>query len=71
MSKSIRQPVSSGRLIYAIDSYKKRQAPLGKTAELAGVSISEMMDILAEFGVKSNVEMEDYLEGLKNLRKHW
>ncbi len=71
VSKAIRQLVNRGRLMYSIDTYKKGQASLGKTAELAGVSIGEMMDILAEFGVESNITYEDYLEGLKNLRKHW
>lgn len=65
VSKAIRQLVNRGRLMYAIDSYKKGKASLGKAAELAGVSIGEMMDTLAEFGVKSNINVEDYLEGLK------
>jgi predicted HTH domain antitoxin len=71
MSKAIRQLVNRGRLAYAIDSYKDGKVSIGRAAELARVTISEMMDILAEFGVKSNIEMEDYLEGLKNLKKHW
>ena len=60
-----------GKLMHAIEMYKKGKASIGKAAEIAGVSISEIMDILTEFGVKSNLEVEDYLEGLKNLRKHW
>ncbi len=71
VSKAIRQLVNRGRLVYAIDSYKKGNASLGKTAELAGVTISELMDLLVEFGVKSNITYEDYLEGLKNLKNHW
>ncbi len=30
-----------------------------------------MMTTLEEYGVKSNLEVEDYLEGLENLRKIW
>ncbi len=71
ISEAVRDLVDKGRLMYAINNYKTGRASLGKAAELAGVSISEMIDILAEFGVKSNLEVEDYLEGLKNLRKHW
>ncbi len=71
VSKAIRQLVNKGRLMHAVDSYKNGQASIGKAAEIAGVPISEMMDILVEFGVKSNITYEDYLEGLKNLRKHW
>ena len=71
VSKAIRYLVNEGRVMHAIDCYKKGKASLGKTAELAGVTISEMMDILAEFGVKSNITYDDYKEGLKNLRKVW
>ena len=59
------------RILHAIDCYKKGKASIGRAAELAGVSISKMMDILAAFGVKSNVTYDDYAEGLKNLRKVW
>jgi hypothetical protein len=31
--------------------------------------VGQMMTILAEFGVESRVEKEDYLQGLQNLRK--
>ena len=30
-----------------------------------------MVTLLADYGVESNLEKEDYLEGLKNLRKVW
>ena len=60
-----------GRIVHSIKLYKNGDASLGKAAEIAGVSVSKMMDILAEFGVKSGVTYEDYAEGLKNLRKVW
>ncbi|MBI2663771.1 UPF0175 family protein [Candidatus Woesearchaeota archaeon] len=71
VSKAIRHLVDKGRVMYAIDSYKKGHASLGKASALAGLSISEMMDVLTEFGVRSKISYEDYLEGLNNLRKHW
>ena len=30
-----------------------------------------MINTLAEYGVKSNLEKEDYLKGLENLKKVW
>ena len=51
--------------------YKKSEATLEKASRLAGVSLSKMIDILAEYGVESNLEYEDYLKGLKTLRKLW
>ncbi len=38
---------------------------------MAGVSISKMLDIFSEYGVQANLEYEDYLKGLKTLRKVW
>jgi predicted HTH domain antitoxin len=38
-------------------------------AELAGLPLGQMMTILAEFGVESRLEMEDYLQGLQNFEK--
>jgi len=71
VSKAVREMVDLGRLMFAIENYKKGKASIGRAAELAGVSISEMMNLLSEFGVESNLEYDDYLKGLKNLRKVW
>ena len=60
-----------GRVMQTMEMYLEGNASLGKAAEIAGVSVSKMMDILAAFGVKSNVTYDDYAEGLKNLRKVW
>lgn len=59
------------RVVLAIDKYKKSEASIEKAARIAGVSISKMMDIFKEYGVESNLEYEDYLKGLKNLKKVW
>lgn len=71
ISKSVRELVDMGRLMYAVESYRKGKVSIGKASEIAGISISEMMDRLSDFGVKSNLTKEDYLEGLKNLQKVW
>ena len=44
---------------------------LEKASKIAGVSISKMLDIFREYGVRANLEYEDYLKGLKTLRKVW
>ena len=33
--------------------------------------LKEMMDVLSEYGIDSNIEYEDCLKGLKSLRKIW
>lgn len=67
ISKAVRELLELGRVHLAIEEYKKGTASLGKASKLAGVSISRMMDILAEFGVESNLDADDYLLGIKNL----
>ncbi len=71
LSKAVRDLVTRGRILLAVERYKKGEASLGKAAELAGLPLGQMMTILAEFGVKSRLEKEDYLRGLENLRKVW
>ena len=43
----------------------------GRAAEMAGVHVGDMIEILASYGIKSNLEHEDYRQGLENLRKVW
>jgi len=71
LSKAVRDVVYRGRIMLAIERYKKGTSSLGKAAELAGVSVGEMIAWLSEYGVKSNLGKEDYLEGLGNLERVW
>jgi predicted HTH domain antitoxin len=71
LSKAVRDTVTRGRILLAIEKYKKGEASLGRAAELAGVPLGQMMKILTEFGVESRVEKEDYLQGLKNTQRAW
>ena len=71
LSKAVRDMVTRGRILLAVERYKKGDVSLGKAAELAGLPLGQMMTILAEFGVESRLEKEDYLQGLKNLKKVW
>lgn len=71
MSTAVRELVDLGRIMLAVDKYKKKEASLEMAAKLAGVPLSRMMDILAEYGVQANLEYEDYLKSLKTIRKVW
>jgi predicted HTH domain antitoxin len=71
LSKAVRDMVTRGRILFAVERYKKGEASLGRAAELAGVPVGQMMTILTEFGVESRIEEEDYLQGLAALRKSW
>jgi len=71
LSKAVRDMVTRGRILLAVERYKKGEASLGKAAELAGLPLGQMMTILTEFGVESRLEKEDYLRALQNLHKVW
>ena len=61
-SRAIRQFIGLGVMWYVVDLYKKGKITLGEAAELSGVSLRRMLDILAEHGVKGNVIDRDYIK---------
>ena len=71
LSKAVRDLVTRGRILLAVERYKNGEASLGKAAELAGLPVGQMMTILTEFGVESRIEQDDYLQSLHNLAKVW
>jgi len=71
LSKAVRDLVTRGRILLAVERYKKGEASLGRAAELAGLPLGQMITILTEFGVESRLENDDYLQGLRNLHKVW
>jgi len=69
-STAIRQFIRLGVMWYVVDLYKRGKITLGEAAELSGVSLSRMLNILAEHGVKGNVKMDQQIKVLdyaKNL----
>jgi predicted HTH domain antitoxin len=69
-STAIRQFIRLGVMWYVVDLYKMGKITLGEAAELSGVSLRRMLDILAEHGVKGNVKMDQQIKALdyaKNL----
>lgn len=71
LSAAVRELVYKGRIMLAIERYRQRKASLGRASELAGVPVGEMIEILASYGVTSNLEADDYRQGLDHLRKVW
>jgi len=69
LSKTVRELVTRGRVLLAIEKYRSGEASLGRAAELAGLPLGQIMTVLADFGVESRIDKEDYLQGLQNLRK--
>jgi len=71
LSKAVRDLVTRGRVLLAVEKYKKGEASLGKAAEVAGLPVGQMMTLLGEFGVRSRIDREDYRRSLENLAKVW
>lgn len=71
LSKAVRDLVTRGRILLAVEKYKKGQASLSKAAEVAGLPVGQMMTLLGEFGVRSKIDDTDYRQSLANLAKVW
>ena len=71
LSKTVRELVTRGRILLAVEKYRDGEVSLGRAAELAGLPVGEIMTTLARFGVESRIEKEDYLRGLRNLVNVW
>ena len=44
-----------GRIMLALRRYEAGKFSVGKAAEIAGMSLSEFMDLVSEFGIKSRI----------------
>jgi len=71
---AIRQFIRLGVMWYVVDLYRRRKITLGEAAELSGIRLRRMLDILAEHGVKGNVKMNqqikarDYAKGKNDVK---
>jgi predicted HTH domain antitoxin len=71
LSAAVRELVDKGRIMLAVERYRDGKASLGRAAELAGVQVGDMIEILSRYGVESNLQSDDYRKGLEQLRKLW
>ena len=62
-STTVRELVELGKIYFAITQYQENKISIGRASEIAGLPISEMMDLLSKVGIKNKLEIEDYLEG--------
>ena len=71
LSKAVRDLVTRGRVLLAVEKYRKGEASLGKAAQVAGLPVGQMMTLLGEFAVRAKLDQEDYRQSLENLAKVW
>lgn len=63
---TVKELIKLGKIYFAINKYQEGKLSIGRAAEIAGLTLSEMIDIFAKFGIKSKLEVMDYLEGSEN-----
>ena len=68
-SEVVRELVESGKKHKAVELYKQKRVSLGLGAKLAGVNLSEFIDLLEEHNIYLNLEKEDVERALKTARK--
>lgn len=68
-SEVVRELVESGKKHKAVELYKAKKVSLGLGAKLAGVSLSEFIDLLKEHNAYLNLEKEDVEKALGTVRK--
>lgn len=71
LPRTARDPVRRGRVLLAIEKYRKGEASLGKAAEVAGLPVGQMMMLVGEFGMRTKIDQEDYRQSLENLAEVW
>lgn len=68
-SEVVRELVEAGKKHKAVELYKAKKVSLGLGAELAGVNLSEFIDLLKEHNAYLNIGKEDVEDSLKTARK--
>jgi len=64
-STVVRDLVELGKIYFAIMQYRENKISIGKAADISGLTISEMMELLSKLGISSHLELSDYLAGQK------
>ena len=65
-SEVVRELVEEGRKLKAIKLYKQKKVSLGLASKLAGLTLSEFLDLLEEYNVSLNLILEDAKEAMKH-----
>ncbi len=67
-SETLRELINEGRKMKSIELYKQGKVSLGLGAKLARLSISEYIDLLKEYKIQINIDIEDAKKALQYAR---
>jgi len=65
----LRELIDEGRKMKSIELYKLGKVSLGLGAKIARLSISEYIDLLKEYKVQINIDIDDAKKALEYARK--
>ena len=68
-TKVIRELIEYGFDYLMLKEYKEGRISLGKLANELSFSVSETIDLLADYGIKAPIDYEDFLKGYETLKK--
>ncbi len=68
-SELVRELINYGLMLKMFKFYRQGKVSLGYVAEKLSLSVGEVLDLLAEFGIESPMDFEDYLQGFETLKR--
>ena len=68
-SAVLRDLINEGKKHKAVYLYKDKKVSIGLGARLAGVTLSEFIDLLKDHNINLNIQREDVEEALQTARK--
>lgn len=67
-SEALRELIDEGRKMKSIELYRQGKVSLGLGAKIARLSISEYIDLLKEYRIQINIDIEDARKALQYAR---
>lgn len=67
-SKMLRELIDEGRKMKSMELYKQGKVSLGLGAKIAKLSLSEYLDLLEEFNIQINIDVDDAKKALQYAR---
>lgn len=68
-STAARELMEYGWTFVLLEQYRGGKISIGKLAQELKLAISETMDLVVRYGIQVHLDYEDYLTGLRNIRK--
>lgn len=68
-SSEARELIMDGIKYKMLLSYKQGKVSIGTLAKKLGISLSDVLDLLASLGIPAPISYDDYLQGLESARK--